>query len=221
MMQAAQHSKQQKLEATLINNLGTVLRNKCKYKRAVALHQQQLRNVEEQQGLHSAFLILARHNLVDILNVLKRHDEARELLLSQIAKLEAHVQEVREQKAAGFAAEVVVGASGADSGGEGETKDPLEAALQGLARCHMDYSKFLEGRGESEEALARVRQALALDSEASSEVRTASPAAARRVDPVCRSNVICAGAACTARPVHDRHTREACVRRRVRCCPWV
>jgi tetratricopeptide (TPR) repeat protein len=177
-MQAAQHSKQQKLEATLINNLGTVLRNKHKYKRAVALHRQQLHNVEEQQGLHSAFLILARHNLVDIFNVLKRHDEARELLLSQISKLEVHVEEVRGQKAAGVTAEVVVGASEADGGGEGETKDALDTALQSLARCHMDYSKFLEGRGESEDALTQARKALALDSEASGQVRTALTGAA-------------------------------------------
>ena len=104
----------EKLEATLVNNLGTVLRNRDELPRAVALHRSQLARVEARQGLHSSFLILARHNLVDILGALGRFDDAQALLDSQVGKLEGHVEEQKAARAAGQAPMVpVVVATGA------------------------------------------------------------------------------------------------------------
>lgn len=105
-MQAAREAGDEKLEGTLVNNLGTVLRQLRHYKRGVALHTQQLARVERVHGLHSAFLILARHNLVDILATLHRFGEAEALLVDQGRKLEALVAASREAAAAGRAGKV-------------------------------------------------------------------------------------------------------------------
>jgi Tetratricopeptide repeat len=108
-VQAAQVAGLQKLEATLVNNLGTVLRNQRRYKRAVALHARQLREVEQAHGLYSSFLILARHNLVDILVTLHRFDEAQAVLEEQERKLTKLVEVAREAAEAGTVGQVHVG----------------------------------------------------------------------------------------------------------------
>lgn len=168
--QAARSSNQHKLEVTLINNLGTVLRNQHKYKRVVALHRQHLAAVEERYGLHSSFLILARHNLVDILNHLHRSDEARDVLTGQLHKLTGHLEHVRQRKADGWDGVVETGATGKD---EAATVDAETATLVGLSRCHMDHAKFLESRDDLGAAVADARKALTLHAEANGEVRFA------------------------------------------------
>ena len=121
-----------RLENTMVNNLGTTLRKLRKLKRAVALHRQHLAHVEATQGLHSQFLILARHNLVEALRVLGRHDEAEAALRAQRAKLEGFVAEARERAAAGKGREVqmIAPSTGAPHGSHACTAHLLLKRMQ-------------------------------------------------------------------------------------------
>ena len=72
------------LEATLINNMGTVLRKQHKYKRALSLHRQHMEVVIQKHSLDSQYVVLARNNLVEVLELLQMKDEALELLRNQV-----------------------------------------------------------------------------------------------------------------------------------------
>ena len=100
-VQATQLAGQAKLEVTLVNNLGTVLRTRRKFKRALALHRHELASIEERFGLHSSYVSLSRHNVVDLLGLLQRYDEAHELLESQAQQLEQLVEEAKQAKEEG------------------------------------------------------------------------------------------------------------------------
>ena len=56
-------------------------------------------------------------------------------------------------------------------GQELETKDEVTAAVQALARCHLDLSKHLAAKDARGGAIAEARKALKLDRDATSEVR--------------------------------------------------
>lgn len=83
------------LEATLINNMGTVLRKQRKFHATVSLHEKQLEGVVEKHGLHSPYVVLARHNLVEAYECLQRVGDAEALLTQQLAAMEAGPAEVR------------------------------------------------------------------------------------------------------------------------------
>jgi len=71
------------LESTLTNNMGTVLRKQRKYRRALALHRAHMTGVIDKHGLESQFVVLARNNLVEVLELLHLNDDALELLRTQ------------------------------------------------------------------------------------------------------------------------------------------
>ena len=65
-------------------------------------------------------------------------------------------------------------ADGAPADGDdvGKQVGAHEAALTALARCQMDFAKFLHARGERDAAIDRARTALELNAEASPKART-------------------------------------------------
>lgn len=95
-MQAAVLAGNWDLEATLINNMGTVLRKQRKYHATLSLHRKQMDSVVDKHGLMSPYVVLARHNLVEALEILQRPADAEVLLKEQLADMEAApAEEVR------------------------------------------------------------------------------------------------------------------------------
>jgi tetratricopeptide (TPR) repeat protein len=173
VLQAARMAELHRLENTLVNNLGTTLRKLRKLKQAVALHRMQLERIEELEGLHSQFIYLARHNLLDALTALGSYDEAESVLREQCKKIEAFADEAveRKKKGQGRSVSMVSASTAAEARGEETSvKEESEAARQAVARVHLDLCKFLQNQGRHAEAVEEARMALQREREAVGEV---------------------------------------------------
>jgi tetratricopeptide (TPR) repeat protein len=178
VLQAARIAELHRLENTLVNNLGTTLLKMGKLKRAVALHRMHLARVEEVEGLHSQFIYLARHNLVEALRALGKHDDADAILRQQCEKMEAYARDAATRKERGEGRSVSMVAASTEAEAKGEEaveKEEAEAAGQAVARAHFDLSKFLQSRGRHAEAVEEARVALQKEREAVGPVRVFVP----------------------------------------------
>lgn len=161
-----------KLHATLINNLGTALVKQSKNGQALTVHKRNLAEMVSTHDITSTYVVMARHSVIDILTTHKQYAECTALLEDQTEMLRKHymqtLAEYKQHNPASDGAPAKADGSkeaNGDSKGKVSTGD-VAVALQALARCHLDHGKQYDALKNRKKAIFQGRKALALYQEA-------------------------------------------------------